>query len=308
MEDLRKLLLDGPQYVADLPSREATELQQALTAAGYELVDDGIPGAKTQEAWADFKREAAQAHPKVIGLGSLSLLEYAVAAEAPAISAAVEAAKDSTPLCPAPHAKADSTEATQPDTTAPVDKLESLKEGIIEPDDESAQPDDTQAVEAEEKPEPEKPKRISKMIPSGGAVFVDEPITAAGNFTWSEFTAGGTRWPQTIYHENNIRRIAGILEEARALLGNVSIRITSGFRPGNDPWLGDVNAAVGGARFSRHKVGDAVDFWVPSMSIVQAYDTLLPWCKEQGIAIAISYRDAFIHMDDRGYFESWTYN
>jgi len=144
------------------------------------------------------------------------------------------------------------------------------------------------------------------MWPGRGAVFVNDPITKKGNFLYSEFTKGGTRWPYTEYHANNIVRIANRLEEIREILGNPVIEITSGFRPGNDPVLGDVNASVGGAKFSRHKEGHAVDIACQGLTVDQVFRSLNGWCNQNKIAIAPAYRMKFIHIDLDGY-ATWNY-
>lgn len=60
----------------------------------------------------------------------------------------------------------------------------------------------------------------------------------------------------------NLKHLASQLELIRAHLGNVSIRISSGYR---SPAL---NVAVGGSRTSRHTTGLAVDFTAPAFGSV----------------------------------------
>jgi zinc D-Ala-D-Ala carboxypeptidase len=55
----------------------------------------------------------------------------------------------------------------------------------------------------------------------------------------------------------NLKRVAAMLEDVRTLLGEKPVLISSGYRsPG-------VNAAVGGAKDSRHLLGLAADFTSP---------------------------------------------
>lgn len=145
--------------------------------------------------------------------------------------------------------------------------------------------------------------RVSKMLPSGGAVYVDAPIVDGGHFSWAELTKGGARWPRSLQVEDRIVAIATQLEKVRSCLGDRRITITSGYRPNNDPVLGDVNKSVGGVRSSRHISGDAVDIVVDGMSVDDVFDALRPWWPG---GIAPSYRGGFVHID-LGYPRTWLY-
>jgi hypothetical protein len=146
--------------------------------------------------------------------------------------------------------------------------------------------------------------KTSKMLPSGSAVYVESPIITGGHFSWSELTKGGTRWPRSLHVEDRIVAIATQLEKVRSCLGDRQITITSGYRPNNDPALGDVNKSVGGVRSSRHISGDAVDIVVDGMSVDDVLDALRPWWTG---GIAPSYRDGFVHID-LGCPRTWLYS
>lgn len=60
----------------------------------------------------------------------------------------------------------------------------------------------------------------------------------------------------------NLKRVAETLEAVRSLLGDVPIRISSGYR---SPAL---NKAIGGAKTSKHMDGLAVDFTAPGFGTV----------------------------------------
>lgn len=90
------------------------------------------------------------------------------------------------------------------------------------------------------------------------------------HFKLSEFTDSQTAARRGIDNTpdaaslRNLKRLARTLEEIRAALGDVPIRISSGYR---SPAL---NRAVGGARNSAHTRGLAVDFTAPAFGSVLA--------------------------------------
>jgi peptidoglycan hydrolase-like protein with peptidoglycan-binding domain len=155
-----------------------------------------------------------------------------------------------------------------------------------------------------DKPASKRLHQISKMLPSGGAVYVESAVVLGGHFSWGEFTKNGVRWPRSVEVENRIKAIALQLETVREKLGNRQITITSGYRPNNDPVLGDVNKSVGGVRYSRHIVGDAVDIQVVGMSVSEVFRKLKPWWPG---GIAPSYRGGFVHLD-LGPKRTWLYS
>jgi len=86
---------------------------------------------------------------------------------------------------------------------------------------------------------------------------VTDPRMVTPHFAWSEFTCrSGHQVPAEL--RPNVLRLCEQLEVLRAHLGK-SIRITSGYR---DP---DYNAAIGGAKRSRHMTGEAADIRVAGM-------------------------------------------
>ncbi len=83
------------------------------------------------------------------------------------------------------------------------------------------------------------------------------------NFTLAEYTASETasrrgidNSPREPFVLDNLRRMAGVMEEIRTLLG-VPILVTSGYR------CLDLNSAIGSKPTSAHVVGLATDFHAP---------------------------------------------
>lgn len=91
-------------------------------------------------------------------------------------------------------------------------------------------------------------------------VALDAPICLESpHFTWAEATKNGSRIPESERITRNIIRIATELEDVRDTFGGRSITITSWYRPPA------VNRAVGGARYSKHLEGHAVDIQIDGL-------------------------------------------
>lgn len=129
-------------------------------------------------------------------------------------------------------------------------------------------------------------------------VYLDAPIISNGHFTWAEATKGGERVPANEAVVKGIIQAARKLEEIRAYLGNRAISINSWYR---DP---DSNRAVGGAKYSRHLNGDAVDFVVAGLHPYDVYDRLDGW---QGNRGGLASSTVFTHLDFRGHYARWSY-
>lgn len=123
-------------------------------------------------------------------------------------------------------------------------------------------------------------------------------IIAEGQLTWATATNGGTRMPPDQATVDAIVRIAQQVEQASDRIGQ-PFTITSWFRPLN------INRAVGGAPFSRHIVGDAIDFYVAGLTGNQLYWALDPWWP--GGLGRYSQFPFLCHLDARGYRARWTH-
>jgi hypothetical protein len=132
-------------------------------------------------------------------------------------------------------------------------------------------------------------------------VGIYEPIyfkPSASNFTWAELTKGGARIPVDATVTQRIVKLSKYMDEVRTFFGNRPIRITSGYRdPGS-------NRAVGGARDSRHMYGDAVDFWIEDIDVVDIFYRLKSYHNKGGLAVG----NGFVHVDLRpGAPARWAY-
>lgn len=154
------------------------------------------------------------------------------------------------------------------------------------------QPKDTQ---------PAAPRNLGKAIRMpgfGGLYYLNNPIVAGGSFTWGEATHGGSRIPADASVVYGMIRIAKHLEEIRKMFGNRPISINSWYR---DP---ATNRRVGGARFSRHLNGDAVDFNIQGYHPSSVYAKLNSWWGTKG---GLASSSVFTHIDARGYRARWSY-
>ena len=128
--------------------------------------------------------------------------------------------------------------------------------------------------------------------------YLSEPIVPNGHFTWAEATKDGNRIPVDRNVTYGIIRIARVMEDVRARLGDRSISVNSWYR---DPAS---NQAAGGALYSRHMSGDAIDFVVVGLHSYTVYDNLNGWWGSQG---GLASSSIFTHIDARGYYARWSY-
>jgi hypothetical protein len=136
-----------------------------------------------------------------------------------------------------------------------------------------------------------------------GNYYSTDPIgLKSQSFTWGEAlhvdSAGSYRQPASPAVVYNIIRIAEVMQNVKGLFGGAPIKVNSWYR---DPVT---NRRVGGASQSRHMVGDAVDFHIPGVSLVDVYNRLDPWWGSRG---GLARGQGFVHIDGRGYRARWTY-
>ena len=159
----------------------------------------------------------------------------------------------------------------------------------------------------EPQPKAAKPQRTQDFGPQVSIPGISRPVgiyepvyfePSISNFTWAEFTKGGERIPVNASITHRIVKLCKYMDEVYAFFGNRPIKITSGYR---DPVS---NRAVGGARDSRHMYGDAVDFWVEGMDVVDVFYKLKSYHPRGGLAVG----NGFVHLDLRpGAPVRWTY-
>src|SRR4028119_426177 len=151
------------------------------------------------------------------------------------------------------------------------------------------------AQEAPPKPVPAViPKRPERWTPEN--IQLSAAIIEDGNFSWAEATHGGTRMPPNQATVDAIVRIAKLAQRARDRIGRPFI-ITSWYRPPA------INYAVGGAAYSRHLIGDAMDFTCEGLSGNQLYWFLEPWWPG-GLGRYTQYPH-LCHIDARSYRARW---
>lgn len=150
------------------------------------------------------------------------------------------------------------------------------------------------------KPEPTRPAPTGPFTLPGfrSTFFLSEPIIPDGHFTWAEATRNGQRIPESRDIVYGIIQIARVMEEVRSRMGDRPIRVNSWYR---DP---ATNKAVGGARYSRHMSGDAIDFVVVGVHAYTVYARLNSWWGSQG---GLASSSIFTHIDARGYYARWSY-
>ncbi len=159
--------------------------------------------------------------------------------------------------------------------------------------DPTPQPDPTPTP-----PVTSKPTGAFRLPGFNSTFYLSEPIVPKGNFTWAEATKDGSRIPVNRNVTYGIIRIARVMEEVRARLGDRPISVNSWYR---DPAS---NRAVGGALYSRHMSGDAIDFVVTGLDSYTVYDQLNIWWGGRG---GLASSSIFTHIDARGYYARWSY-
>ncbi len=162
----------------------------------------------------------------------------------------------------------------------------------------SSNPSTPQPVPTPTPPVSTKPTGAFRLPGFSSTFYLSEPIVPNGHFTWAEATKDGSRIPADRNVTYGIIRVARVMEDVRARLGDRTISVNSWYR---DP---ATNEAVGGALYSRHMSGDAIDFVVAGLHSYTVYDNLNGWWGSQG---GLASSSIFTHIDVRGYYARWSY-
>jgi|GEM_PF-3365810 len=134
------------------------------------------------------------------------------------------------------------------------------------------------------------------QAPEWGSIVLSEPINPGSLYTWNDATRNGTRVPDNREVIDGIMRIDQIINQlCQKYNGGQRMQINSWFRDRAS------NEAAGSSEGSRHRSGDAIDFYNSNMDQIHT-DLAATW--EGGVAIS---RNSFVHIDDRGHRSRWTY-
>jgi hypothetical protein len=141
-------------------------------------------------------------------------------------------------------------------------------------------------------------KRIEML---GAVYYSDQPIIPGGSFTWGEATHDGTRpFKENLCLANTVK-LARLLQSYRDKFGGSWV-VTSWNRP--EPF----NSRCGGAKFSQHKVGAAVDLNVRKDGRTYTAMELMPlmrnWQGGMGIYPGKGMRNV-LHVDCRPGLSRW---
>lgn len=115
----------------------------------------------------------------------------------------------------------------------------------------------------------------------------DKDVKLSKNFKVSEFSCSCSKCSETLIDLDHIAKLQKLREDL-----NSPIYINSAYR------CPDHNAAVGGSKNSRHKVGDATDIRVKDMDPSEVADA----CEHFD---GLGRYDTFTHIDSRGYKARW---
>jgi peptidoglycan hydrolase-like protein with peptidoglycan-binding domain len=126
-------------------------------------------------------------------------------------------------------------------------------------------------------------------LPNGDTVYEQELIVEGIPLTWGEFTKGCSRVPVDNQVVANIIRTAKAFGKIRQAYGS-PLYITSGYRPPA------VNRSIGGARYSQHIYGLALDISPVDGNIKKLFEV----CRSSScVGLGKGMHKGFVHIDWR---------
>jgi len=135
---------------------------------------------------------------------------------------------------------------------------------------------------------PKEPLKGAFRIPGFESIFyLNQPIFPGSTFYWDEATHGGTRIP-TKEAATRIIQLVKKLQPYRNDIGE-PFRVTSFYRP--EPF----NSRVGGAKYSQHLTGGAIDFYIVGWDSFKLYNYFHP--RWDGGLGKYKYDNHIIHLD-----------
>ena len=145
------------------------------------------------------------------------------------------------------------------------------------------------------KPEPAPlPPRPSYWTPDN--IQLHASIIPNGNLTWAEATLGGAYLPPNSTTIEAIVRIAELAQQAHDRIGR-PLRVTRWYSPS------EANRTIAGTVQSRHRIGDAIEFYCDGLIGNQIYHALDPWW--MGGLGRYTDQPALCYIDARGNRARW---
>lgn len=147
----------------------------------------------------------------------------------------------------------------------------------------------THRVSEQGEPKPEIDRRLSMRLPTGRQVYNTDLILPGGNLTWGEITHNCKRIPADNTIEGNLLIVARGFQEIRDRYSS-PLNVNSGYRPVS------VNRAIGGAKYSQHVNGLAIDLSPADGDLNRLLNVII---HSKAVGVGDGRKRGFIHCDWR---------